>query len=119
MIRVLIWNEFYHETNKEDITKSFKENKTKGIVGESYSINTPSLDFMKPDYEKVDFTLTEEGFYKKVVYDYSLEPVEKVNANDDFSYFMVDEEKGLVTIKTVIFGREQEISVSVNDIERY
>ena len=31
----------------------------------------------------------------------------------------IDEEKGLVTIKTVIFGREQEISVSVNDIERY
>ena len=31
----------------------------------------------------------------------------------------IDEEKGLVTIKTVIFGREQEISVSVNDIEKY
>lgn len=31
----------------------------------------------------------------------------------------VDEEKGLVTIKTVIFGREQELQVSVNDIEKY
>ena len=31
----------------------------------------------------------------------------------------VDTEKNLVTIKTVIFGREQEIQVSVNDIERY
>lgn len=31
----------------------------------------------------------------------------------------IDEEKGLVTIKTVIFGREQELQVSVNDIEKY
>ena len=31
----------------------------------------------------------------------------------------LDEEKGLVTIKTVIFGREQELQVSVNDIEKY
>ena len=31
----------------------------------------------------------------------------------------VDEEKGLVTIKTVIFGREQELQVSVIDIEKY
>ena len=31
----------------------------------------------------------------------------------------VDEEKGLVTIKTIIFGREQELQVSVNDIEKY
>lgn len=85
--------------------KLVNKNKTKGIIGESYSINTPSLDFMKPDYEKVDFTLTEEGFYKKVVYDYSLEPVEKVNANDDFSYFMVDEEKGL-SLSYVISGNE-------------
>ena len=30
----------------------------------------------------------------------------------------VDEEKGLVTIKTVIFGREQELQVSVNDIQK-
>ena len=48
--------------------KLVNKNKTKGIVGESYSINTPSLDFMKPNYEKVDFTLTEEGFYQKVIY---------------------------------------------------
>ena len=31
----------------------------------------------------------------------------------------LDEEKGLVTIKTIIFGREQELQVSVNDIEKY
>ena len=31
----------------------------------------------------------------------------------------VDAEKKLVTIKTVIFGREQELQVSVNDIEKY
>ena len=31
----------------------------------------------------------------------------------------LDEEKGLVTIKTVIFGREQELQVSVNNIEKY
>jgi len=30
----------------------------------------------------------------------------------------IDEEKGLVTIKTIIFGREQEFQVSVNDIEK-
>ena len=59
--------------------KLVNKNKTKGIVGESYSINTPSLDFMKPNYEKVDFTLTEDGFYQKVIYDYSLEPIKEVN----------------------------------------
>lgn len=31
----------------------------------------------------------------------------------------VDEEKALVTIKTIIFGREQEVQLSVNDIEKY
>lgn len=85
--------------------KLVNKNKTKGIVGESYSINTPSLDFMKPNYEKVDFTLTEEGFYQKVIYDYSLEPIKEVNANDDFSYFMVDEEKGF-SLSYVISGND-------------
>ena len=60
---------------------------------------------MKPNYEKVDFTLTEDGFYQKVIYDYSLEPIKEVNANDDFSYFMVDEEKGF-SLSYVISGND-------------
>lgn len=31
----------------------------------------------------------------------------------------LDEEKGLITFKKVFFGREQDIQVSVNDIEKY
>ena len=31
----------------------------------------------------------------------------------------VDEEKGLVTFKTILFGREQDVIISVNDIEKY
>ena len=31
----------------------------------------------------------------------------------------VDEEKGLVTFKTIMFGREQDVIISVNDIEKY
>ena len=91
----------YYYSNGELVNK----HETKGVVGESYSVNTPSIDFMKPDYNKVDFTLTSEGFYQKVVYDYSLEPIEKVEAKQDFSSFMVDEEKGL-SFSYVISGVE-------------
>ena len=31
----------------------------------------------------------------------------------------IDEERGLVTFKKIVFGREQDLQVSVNDIEKY
>lgn len=31
----------------------------------------------------------------------------------------IDEERGLITLKKIVFGREQELQVSVNDIEKY
>ena len=45
--------------------------KTKGTIGENYSYDSPKIDFMKADDEVVEFTLSNEGFYQKVIYDYS------------------------------------------------
>ena len=48
-----------------------------------------------------------------------IKAAEELNQPISLTHAQLHEEKGLVTIKTVIFGSEQEISVSVNDIERY
>lgn len=73
----------------------FNRTKKKGIVGESYKFTSPQLNFMKPEVEEIEFVLSEEGFYQKVIYDYSYEVVQEVNNGQKFNYFMVDESKGL------------------------
>ena len=73
----------------------FGKHKTTGVIGKTYSVNSPTLDFMKADDEVVDFTLTSEGYYQKVVYDYSLEYVNDLSKGKDFSYFMADKDRGI------------------------
>ena len=56
----------YYYKNGEYIDRM----KTKGTIGENYSYDSPKIDFMKADDEVVEFTLSNEGFYQKVIYDY-------------------------------------------------
>ena len=94
----------------------FGKNKTKGTIGEKYSINVPKLDFMKADDEVVEFTLGEGGFYQKVIYDYSFEVIKDIEHEQDYSYFMADVEKG-ISFNYVISGNDSITSpIFVNDI---
>jgi hypothetical protein len=88
----------------------FGKYKEKGVVGEKYSIDSPKIDFMKADDEVVDFTLTSEGYYQKVVYDYSFEYVNDLSKGQDFSYFMVDRTRG-VSFNYVISGNDSASNV--------
>ena len=81
----------------------FGKHKATGVIGENYSVNSPTLDFMKADDDVVDFTLTSEGYYQKVVYDYSLEYVNDLSKGRDFSYFMADKDRG-VSFNYIISG---------------
>lgn len=73
----------------------FDRVKTKGNVGEKYTFNSPQIDFMKADNESIELTLSEDGFYQKVVYDYSNEVIEEVEHGRDFSCFMADPSRGV------------------------
>lgn len=66
-----------------------------GIVGEEYSFDVPTVNFMNTDIECVDFKLESNGFYKRVYYDYSYELIEKVENSLQYDKFMYDENKGL------------------------
>ena len=81
----------YYYKNGEYIDRM----KTKGTIGENYSYDSPKIDFMKADDEVVKFTLSNEGFYQKVIYDYSYEVVENVEHGMEFSSFMVDPTTGV------------------------
>ena len=65
---------------------------------------------MKADDEVIDFTLTSEGYYQKVVYDYSFEYVNDLSKGQDFSYFMADRTKG-VSFNYVISGNDSASNV--------
>lgn len=71
------------------------ENRFSGIIGKNYKIESPKINFMEASSDVVEFSLSSEGYYHKVVYDYSMEPIYEINSQKKFDSFMVDQSKGI------------------------
>ena len=73
----------------------FEKVEMKGNVNQEYTFESPSVSFMIPEVEIINFKLTNKGYYQKVVYDYSNLAIEEFNKNEQTTPFMASEEYGL------------------------
>lgn len=81
----------YKYANGEKI----KSEKIKVAPGETYSVESPAINFMAPDKAVVEGTMDADGEVVEVVYDYSNEPISNPVPGYRYDKFMVDETKGI------------------------